>query len=89
MVLMYEFIFQLLTEMPWICFKSDTWGAGCLLTEMLTGRPLWWELRHDDRQKIHKWVSTELPKLDEVKWTSEQENILRIFCWQVSVIVTF
>ena len=80
-VLMQQITFQLLTEKPKICFQSDTWGAGCLLAEMLTGRPLWGNLRHEDRQKVHKCVSTTFPKYDGVTWTSEQENILRRFCW--------
>ncbi|KAL3882616.1 hypothetical protein ACJMK2_028941 [Sinanodonta woodiana] len=43
--------------------KSDTWGAGCLMIEMLTQKPVWNDRRHENKTDLLELVCLEAPSV--------------------------
>jgi len=46
-------IFQLIKDNT-VSPASDSWGAGCLLYEMLTGYAVLFSQRHENRDTVHR-----------------------------------
>lgn len=73
-----------------ICEKSDSWGIACLLAEMLTGVPVWYDLRHEDRETAHKKMNGIIPKIEVLdqdssnKQSSLDPSIILNNCWKLN-----
>lgn len=64
-----------------VCEKSDSWGAACLLAEMLTGTPVWYDLRHKDRQAAQKEICNSIPDME--RELSVDQKIVFECCWKM------
>lgn len=58
-----------------IDFKSDSWGAGCLFYEMLTGTPVFERFRHEERSVVYRKI-LDVNQPDISRMSRELKNAL-------------
>lgn len=63
--------------------NSDSWGLACLLAEMLTLTPVWFELRHEDRESAHKKIIESMESLPVEGPLPVEEEMIFQCCWKM------
>jgi len=63
-----------------IDYQCDTWGASCLLHEMLTGEPILHEHRHKMREEVFNYIENGSLPIPNVT-----PALITVFewCWKV------